>query len=62
MVCRIVGTSFSVIVENEKEVEISFTSKWDPSLEGEKAPLNIDKRQVTYIIMKSIIIINQLIN
>ncbi|XP_014503466.1 probable rhamnogalacturonate lyase C [Vigna radiata var. radiata] len=43
---RIVGTSFSVIVENEKEVEISFTSKWDPSLKGEKAPLNIDKRYV----------------
>jgi len=44
MVCRIVGTSFSVIMKNDKQVEISFTSKWDPSLKGEKAPLNIDKR------------------
>jgi len=44
MVCRIVGESFRVIMENEEEVEISFTSKWDPSLEGERAPLNIDKR------------------
>nr|KYP72307.1 Rhamnogalacturonate lyase [Cajanus cajan] len=34
---RIVGTSFSVVTENEERVEISFTSK---------APLNIDKRYV----------------
>ncbi|KAK7372932.1 hypothetical protein VNO80_06323 [Phaseolus coccineus] len=43
---RIVGESFRVIMENEEEVEISFTSKWDPSLKGERAPLNIDKRYV----------------
>ncbi|XP_029129396.1 uncharacterized protein LOC109808986 isoform X2 [Cajanus cajan] len=41
---KIVGTSFSVITENEEQVEICFTSKWDPSLKGKRAPLNIDKR------------------
>ncbi|KAL2317594.1 hypothetical protein Fmac_031470 [Flemingia macrophylla] len=43
---RIVGTRFRVITENEEQVEISFTSKWDPSLKGKRAPLNIDKRYV----------------
>ncbi|XP_020227779.1 uncharacterized protein LOC109808986 isoform X1 [Cajanus cajan] len=43
---KIVGTSFSVITENEEQVEICFTSKWDPSLKGKRAPLNIDKRYV----------------
>ncbi|KAG5080959.1 hypothetical protein AAZX31_02G202200 [Glycine max] len=43
---RIVGTSFNVIMENEEQVEISFTRKWDPSLKGKRAPLNIDKRYV----------------
>ncbi|RVW65685.1 Rhamnogalacturonate lyase [Vitis vinifera] len=38
------GTSFRVIVENEEQVEISFTRMWDPSLEGKLVPLNIDKR------------------
>ncbi|EEF35030.1 lyase, putative [Ricinus communis] len=38
------GTDFRVIVENEEQVEISFTRMWDPSLEGKLAPLNIDKR------------------
>ena len=42
--CRIKGTSFRVIVENEEQVEISFTRMWDPSLEGKLVPLNIDKR------------------
>lgn len=40
------GTSFSVIMENEEQVEISFTRTWDPSLEGKMVPLNIDKRFV----------------
>ena len=31
-------------MENEEQVEISFTRKWDPSLKGKRAPLNIDKR------------------
>jgi len=39
-----VGTSFNVVSENEEQVEISFTRKWNPSLKGKRAPLNIDKR------------------
>ncbi|EEF35029.1 rhamnogalacturonate lyase B isoform X1 [Ricinus communis] len=38
------GTSFRVIVENEDQVEISFTRTWDPSLEGKLVSLNLDKR------------------
>ncbi|KAJ4701498.1 Rhamnogalacturonate lyase family protein [Melia azedarach] len=38
------GTSFNVIVENEDQVEISFTRTWDSSQEGKLVPLNIDKR------------------
>ncbi|XP_050234892.1 probable rhamnogalacturonate lyase B [Mercurialis annua] len=38
------GTSLNVIVENEEQVEISFTRKWDPSLEGKLVSLNLDKR------------------
>ncbi|KAK9166215.1 hypothetical protein Scep_001406 [Stephania cephalantha] len=38
------GTEFSVIVENEDQVEVSFTRTWDPSLKGKAVPLNIDKR------------------
>lgn len=42
--CRMEGTSFKVIVENEEQVELSFTRLWDPSMEGKLVPLNIDKR------------------
>ncbi|KAK4274202.1 hypothetical protein QN277_017464 [Acacia crassicarpa] len=38
------GTCFKVIVQNEEQVELSFTRMWDPSLEGKFVPLNIDKR------------------
>ncbi|CAN6720439.1 unnamed protein product [Malus baccata var. baccata] len=38
------GTKFKVRVENEEQVEISFTRKWNPSQEGKLVPLNIDKR------------------
>ncbi|EEF35024.1 lyase, putative [Ricinus communis] len=38
------GTNFRVIVENEEQIEISFTRMWDSSLEGKYIPLNIDKR------------------
>ncbi|XP_062116132.1 probable rhamnogalacturonate lyase B [Humulus lupulus] len=38
------GTNFSVIVENEEQVEISFSRTWDSSMQGMLAPLNIDKR------------------
>ncbi|KAA8528384.1 hypothetical protein F0562_035739 [Nyssa sinensis] len=41
---KIQGTSSKIIVENEEQVELSFTREWDPSLQGEHAPLNIDKR------------------
>ncbi|KAL0812927.1 hypothetical protein Bca101_069370 [Brassica carinata] len=40
------GTKFEVIIENEEQIEISFTRKWDPSQEGKAVPLNIDKRFV----------------
>ncbi|KAK6142587.1 hypothetical protein DH2020_022935 [Rehmannia glutinosa] len=40
------GTSLRVIVENEEQVELSFTRTWDPSLQGEQAPLCIDRRFV----------------
>lgn len=43
---RIKGTTFKVIVENEDQVEVSFTRMWDASLEGKLVPLNIDKRLV----------------
>ncbi|XP_024026671.1 probable rhamnogalacturonate lyase B [Morus notabilis] len=43
---RIQGTKFKVIVENEEQVEISFTRNWNPSLEGQLVPLNIDIRFV----------------
>ncbi|KAE9458861.1 hypothetical protein C3L33_09263, partial [Rhododendron williamsianum] len=38
------GTSFKVIVEDEEQVELSFTRPWDPSLQVDHSPLNIDKR------------------
>ncbi|CDP01614.1 unnamed protein product [Coffea canephora] len=37
------GTSYKVEVENENQVEISFTKKWDASLNGKVVPLNVDK-------------------
>ncbi|KAH1253163.1 Rhamnogalacturonate lyase [Glycine max] len=40
------GTTFKVMVENEDQVELSFTRTWDVSLEGKLVPLNIDKRFV----------------
>ncbi|KAK4559994.1 hypothetical protein RGQ29_008971 [Quercus rubra] len=43
---RIEGTNLKVVVENEGQVELSFTRTWDPSLEGKLVPLNIDKRFV----------------
>ncbi|XP_004288872.1 PREDICTED: rhamnogalacturonate lyase B-like [Fragaria vesca subsp. vesca] len=43
---RIEGTNFTVIVETEDQIELSFTRMWDPSLEGKVVPLNIDKRFV----------------
>ncbi|KAL6180156.1 hypothetical protein ACLB2K_046823 [Fragaria x ananassa] len=41
---RIVGTKFTVIVESEEQVEISFTREWNH--DDKNVPLNIDKRFV----------------
>ncbi|XP_061372051.1 probable rhamnogalacturonate lyase B [Gastrolobium bilobum] len=41
---RMEATNFTVIVENEEQVELSFARIWNFSLEGKLAPLNIDKR------------------
>ncbi|XP_004288871.1 PREDICTED: probable rhamnogalacturonate lyase B-like [Fragaria vesca subsp. vesca] len=41
---RIVGTKFTVIVESEEQVEISFTREWNH--DDMNVPLNIDKRFV----------------
>ncbi|XP_076951743.1 uncharacterized protein LOC143625213 [Bidens hawaiensis] len=43
---RIVGTSCEVIAETKEQVELSFSSTWNSSLEGKHAPLKIDKRFV----------------
>ncbi|XP_021832185.1 probable rhamnogalacturonate lyase B [Prunus avium] len=43
---RMETTNFTVIVETENQIELSFTRMWDPSLEGKVVPLNIDKRFV----------------
>ncbi|KAF6150992.1 hypothetical protein GIB67_016470 [Kingdonia uniflora] len=43
---RIVGTNFTVIVEDSDQVELSFTRTWDSSPEGNHVPLNIDKRYI----------------
>ncbi|KAI3926778.1 hypothetical protein MKW92_014140 [Papaver armeniacum] len=39
------ATNFKVITQNENQVEISFSKKWD-STNGKDVPLNIDKRFV----------------
>ncbi|KAJ3692874.1 hypothetical protein LUZ60_011969 [Juncus effusus] len=38
------GTKFSIIQQDDDQVEVSFTRMWDPSLQGKAVPLNIDKR------------------
>ncbi|KAF3324877.1 Rhamnogalacturonate lyase [Carex littledalei] len=38
------GTNFSIITQDDDQVEVSFTRTWDPSLQGKLVPLNIDKR------------------
>ncbi|KAL1310214.1 hypothetical protein HN51_052866 [Arachis hypogaea] len=43
---RMEATNMSVIVENEEQVELSFTRMWNSSLQGLYPPLNIDKRFV----------------
>ncbi|XP_014500308.1 probable rhamnogalacturonate lyase B [Vigna radiata var. radiata] len=41
---RMEATNLTVIVENEEQVELSFTRKWNESFQGKLPPLNIDKR------------------
>ncbi|XP_074263661.1 uncharacterized protein LOC141586359 isoform X1 [Silene latifolia] len=41
---RIAATSFSIVVEDEEMVEVSFSRTWDASYQGKLVPLNIDKR------------------
>ncbi|ONK64251.1 uncharacterized protein A4U43_C07F23690 [Asparagus officinalis] len=44
---KIIGTDFSIIAEDDNQVEVSFTRMWDPSLKDTTiAPLNIEKRFV----------------
>ncbi|KAK4747511.1 hypothetical protein SAY87_014097 [Trapa incisa] len=38
------GTNFTVVLNNEEQVELSFVRMWDISLENKYVPLNIDKR------------------
>ncbi|CAA7387655.1 unnamed protein product [Spirodela intermedia] len=46
---RIQGTDFRVIVENEEQVELSFSRSWNPSLRGTTViPLSIDRRIVMF--------------
>ncbi|KAK9090224.1 hypothetical protein Sjap_023401 [Stephania japonica] len=40
------GTTFKVIVQNETQLEVSFTRTWRSSQQGTVVPLNIDKRFV----------------
>jgi rhamnogalacturonan endolyase len=46
---RIKGSTFKVILEDEDQVELSFSRNWDASMEGKMVPLNIDKSSVTVI-------------
>ncbi|KAI9097884.1 hypothetical protein K1719_025655 [Acacia pycnantha] len=41
---RLEATNFTVVVQNEEQLELSFTRTWLPSLEGKIPPLSIDKR------------------
>ncbi|XP_042471341.1 uncharacterized protein LOC122053383 isoform X2 [Zingiber officinale] len=40
------GTHSELIYQDETQIEVSFTRKWEPSLQGKHVPLNIDKRFV----------------
>jgi hypothetical protein len=53
--CRIKGTEFRIVYQDENQAEVSFTRNWDPSLEGKAVPLNIDKRWLTHKFLNSAI-------
>ncbi|KAK6773164.1 hypothetical protein RDI58_028402 [Solanum bulbocastanum] len=42
------GTDLQVIVENEEQIELSFTRMWSSEVQGEQAPLYIDRRFVVF--------------
>ncbi|XP_050234872.1 uncharacterized protein LOC126683076 isoform X2 [Mercurialis annua] len=43
---RMEGTNLSIVVQNEEQIELSFSRTWNSSLKGKLVPLNIDKRFV----------------
>ncbi|KAF2295763.1 hypothetical protein GH714_033898 [Hevea brasiliensis] len=43
---KLQGTDFSVIMENEDQVEVSFSKRWSPSMGKSTVPLNVDKRYI----------------
>ncbi|KAM6571485.1 hypothetical protein CsatA_015565 [Cannabis sativa] len=46
---RLQATDYKIILQNEEQIEISFTRTWNFSQEGKAVPLNFDKR---YIILR----------
>ncbi|XP_012081709.1 probable rhamnogalacturonate lyase B isoform X2 [Jatropha curcas] len=43
---RLQATNFSVVMENEDQVEVSFSKRWRPSMGESTVPLNVDKRYI----------------
>ncbi|KAL8109224.1 hypothetical protein AgCh_025354 [Apium graveolens] len=49
---KLQGTNMTVVVQNEDQVELSFTRTWNPSMDpGTTLPLNIDKR---FIVLRGV--------
>ncbi|KAJ8451743.1 hypothetical protein Cgig2_007226 [Carnegiea gigantea] len=48
--CRLIGSSFNVVVQTKNQVEVSFTNKWDStawkSSEKWRLPVNVDRRYI----------------
>lgn len=42
--CRLQGTKFKIIKDDQDQMEISFTKTWSISMNGSTVPLNVDKR------------------
>jgi len=50
--CRLIGLNFTVILEDENQVEVSFTNKWDAATWNSsgsywRLPVNVDRRYCT---------------
>ncbi|KAJ8765523.1 hypothetical protein K2173_014645 [Erythroxylum novogranatense] len=43
---RLRGTKYSIIEEDEEQVEVSFSKTWDVSVGKDAVPLNVDKRYI----------------